>query len=75
MCKRKIYNTTLDTDLMKEIRILAAQLGKRQNDLLEEAIQDLLKKYKSHDQEDPPSSFPASPYPALAKKAGLTNFS
>jgi hypothetical protein len=53
MGKRKIYNTTLDTDLIKEIRILAAQLEKRQNDLLEEAIQDLLKKYKSQDQEEP----------------------
>ncbi len=53
MGKRKFYNTTLDTDLMKEIRILAAQLEKRQNDLLEEAIQDLLKKYKSQDQEEP----------------------
>jgi hypothetical protein len=49
MGKRKLYNTTLDADLMKEIRILAAQLGKRQNDLLEEAIKDLLKKYKSQD--------------------------
>ena len=53
MGKRKIYNTTLDTDLMKEIRILAAQLEKRQNDLLEEAIQDLLKKYKSQYKEEP----------------------
>jgi predicted transcriptional regulator len=46
MAKRKMYNTTLDSDLIKEIRILAAQLEKRQNDLLEEAIQDLLEKYK-----------------------------
>ncbi|MGD2099514.1 MAG: hypothetical protein PVG35_18195 [Desulfobacterales bacterium] len=46
MAKRKMYNTTLDADLIKEIRILAAQLEKRQNDLLEEAIQDLLEKYK-----------------------------
>ena len=45
MGKRKIYNTTLDSELTKDVRILAAQLGKRQNDLLEEAIQDLLKKY------------------------------
>jgi hypothetical protein len=45
MAKRKMYNTTLDADLIKEIRILAAQLEKRQNDLLEEAIQDLLEKY------------------------------
>ena len=45
MGKRKIYNTTLDSELTKGVRILAAQLGKRQNDLLGEAIQDLLKKY------------------------------
>jgi predicted transcriptional regulator len=42
----KMYNTTLDVDLIKRIKILAAQLDKRQNDLLEEAIQDLLKKYE-----------------------------
>ena len=47
MGKRKMYNTTLDAELIKEIRILAAQLEKRQNDLFEEAIQDLLKKYKN----------------------------
>ena len=57
MGKRKIYNTTLDTDLMREIRILAAQLERRQNDLLEEAIQDLLNKYKSQDQEEPPQAY------------------
>ncbi len=49
MGKRKMYNTTLDADLIKEIRILAAQLDKRQNELLEEAIQDVLKKYKNQD--------------------------
>ena len=43
--KRKSYNTTLRTDLTRRLRILAAQKDKRQNDLLEEAIQDLLKKY------------------------------
>jgi hypothetical protein len=43
--KRKMYNTTLDTDLIRQIKILAAQLEKRQNDLLEEAIKDLLAKY------------------------------
>ncbi len=47
MSKRKMYNTTLDTDLIRQIKILAAQLEKRQNDLLEEAIKDLLKKYES----------------------------
>ncbi|MBW1784853.1 MAG: ribbon-helix-helix domain-containing protein [Deltaproteobacteria bacterium] len=45
MAKRKMYNTTLDTDLLRKLKILAAQMDKRQNDLLEEAIQDLLKKY------------------------------
>ena len=55
MGKRKIYNTTLEADLMKEIRILAAKLDKRQNDVLEEAIQDLLKKYKFQDKKKPPS--------------------
>lgn len=43
--KRKSYNTTLRADLTRRLRILAAQEGKRQNDLLEEAIQDLLNKY------------------------------
>lgn len=43
---RKMYNTTLDVDLIKQIKILAAQLEKRQNDLLEEAIRDLLEKYE-----------------------------
>jgi len=31
---------------MREIRVLSAQLVKRQNDLLEEAIKDLLEKYQ-----------------------------
>jgi predicted transcriptional regulator len=44
--ERKSYNTTLKADLMKRLRILAAELEKRQNDLLEEAIEDLLKKYE-----------------------------
>lgn len=46
MGKRKIYNTTLNSVLTKEIRILAAQLDRRQNDLIEEAIKDLIKKIK-----------------------------
>jgi hypothetical protein len=53
MSKRKMYNTTIDADLIKEIKILAAQFDKRQNDLLEEAIQDLLEKYKSGDEKTP----------------------
>jgi hypothetical protein len=53
MAKRKMYNTTLDAGLIKEIKILAAQLDKRQNDLLEEAIDDLLKKYKDQGTHEP----------------------
>ena len=47
MPKRKMYNTTLDIELLKKLKVLAAQNEKRQNDLLEEAIKDLLKKYKN----------------------------
>ena len=43
-----MYNTTLNADLIRQIKILAAQQEKRQNDLLEEAIEDLLKKYKNY---------------------------
>ena len=48
--KRKNYNTTLRADLTRRLRILAAQKDKRQNDLLEEAIQDLLDKYDKDSQ-------------------------
>jgi post-segregation antitoxin (ccd killing protein) len=44
---RSPYNTTLDNDLIKKIKFLSVDLNKRQNDLLEEAIQDLLKKYEN----------------------------
>ena len=52
MGTRKMYNTTLDTKLIREIKVLAARLDKRQNDILEEAIQDLLKKYRSQESLD-----------------------
>jgi len=44
--KRTYYNTTLDFNLLKRLKILAIEENKRQNDLLEEAMQDLLKKYE-----------------------------
>ena len=44
--KRIHYNTTLDADLLKKLKFLSVEENKRHNDLLEEAIQDLLKKYK-----------------------------
>ncbi len=40
------YNSTLDRDLIKKLKFLAVEKDRRQNDLLEEAIHDLLKKYK-----------------------------
>jgi len=43
--KRVPYNNIFDAELVKNLKILAAKEDKRQNDLLEEAIQDLLKKY------------------------------
>ena len=49
MGTRKMYNTTLDAELIREIKVLSARLDKRQNDLLEEAIRDLIEKYKSRD--------------------------
>ena len=45
MDKKVFFNTTVPEDLIKEFKILAIEQGKRQNQLLEEAIQDLLKKY------------------------------
>jgi hypothetical protein len=49
MNKIKMYSTnltTMDADLFKQIKMLAAKLNKTQNDLLEEAAQDLIKKYE-----------------------------
>lgn len=46
MEKRIFFNTTLPDNLLKKFKILAIELDKRQNKLLEEAIQDLLEKYK-----------------------------
>jgi metal-responsive CopG/Arc/MetJ family transcriptional regulator len=46
MDKKVFFNTTLSKTLLKEFKILAIKLDKRQNQLLEEAIQDLLDKYK-----------------------------
>lgn len=43
---RSPYNTTLDNDLLKKLKFLSVEMNKRQNDLIEEAIRDLLKKYQ-----------------------------
>jgi len=47
MSKREPYNTTIDKDLIKQLKILSIKLEKRQNDLVEEAIKDLLEKYST----------------------------
>jgi hypothetical protein len=56
LAKRKFYNITLDCNLIEQIKIMAAQLDKRQNELIEEAIQDLLEKYKDSDRPEPSSA-------------------
>jgi len=43
---RTPYNTTIDYNLLKRLKLLSVEENKRHNDLLEEAIEDLLKKYK-----------------------------
>ncbi|MFY9398051.1 MAG: ribbon-helix-helix domain-containing protein [Desulfomonilia bacterium] len=43
----------LDSDLMKKVKILAIEEGKKANSIIEEALNDLLKKYDvstSHDE-------------------------
>lgn len=42
---RKNLSTRIDNDLQKEVKKLAIDLEKPLNDLLEEAIRDVLKKY------------------------------
>ncbi|NQY73747.1 MAG: ribbon-helix-helix protein, CopG family [Candidatus Margulisbacteria bacterium] len=42
MGKRVTVNTTLDEDLIKKVKILAIEEGKRMNDLIEEALQELI---------------------------------
>jgi len=42
--KKSYINTTIDPELLRELKILAAIEGVRMNKLLEQAIKDLLKK-------------------------------
>jgi hypothetical protein len=44
---KSYINTTLNAGLLKSIKVLAAQKGMRLNQLLEEALEDLLKKYEA----------------------------
>jgi len=47
MAARERFTTTLDSELLQEIKILAIRNRHSTNDLLEEAIHDLLNKYKN----------------------------
>jgi hypothetical protein len=51
MEKKVFFNTTVNENLIKDFKILAIQIGKRQNELLEEAIRDVLKKYEKQPKE------------------------
>ena len=44
--KRKAFTTTIKEDSLKEVKKLAIDLDRSVNDLLEEAIEWLLKKYE-----------------------------
>ena len=48
---RKPLSTRIENDLQKEVEKLAIDLEKPLNDLLEEAIQDILKKYEKKNKE------------------------
>ncbi len=44
--KKSYINATVTTDRLRSLKVLAAQAGMRLNQLLEDATQELLKKYK-----------------------------
>jgi hypothetical protein len=44
--QKSYINTTLNTGLLRSLKVLAAKRGMRLNQLLEEALQDLLDKYE-----------------------------
>ena len=50
MSDRKPFTTSLDVKTLKDVKKLAIDLDKGVNDLLEEAMLDLLKKYTQKQQ-------------------------
>ena len=44
--EKKLFGLTLNRELMKEIQRLALDLDRFTNDVVEEAMQDILKKYR-----------------------------
>ena len=51
MGEKKIFSTRVDEDRIKELKHLAVDTNKSLGYLLEEAIQDLLKKYEKKTKE------------------------
>jgi predicted transcriptional regulator len=47
MEQKKVFSTRINEDRIKELKHLAVDTDRSLGDLLEEAIQDLVKKYKS----------------------------
>ena len=47
--KFNTYLTTMDAEIFQQIKKLAAKFNKDRNDLLEEAAQDLIRKYKNQE--------------------------
>jgi hypothetical protein len=41
------FSTTIDTDLLKQFKVVAALQGKRLNEFMEESVRDTLAKYQS----------------------------
>ena len=50
--ERISYNTTLDGALLKRLKHLSIELNKRQNEILDEAIEDILNKYGKETPQD-----------------------
>ena len=46
MGKKKVFSTTIDSDRIKELKHLAVDTDKSLGNLLDEAIKDIVKKYR-----------------------------
>jgi hypothetical protein len=51
--KKSYINTTVNAGLLRSCKILAARKGMRLNQLLEEALEDLIRKYESTEHNPP----------------------
>ena len=46
MAKKKVFSTSIDADRIKDLKHLAVDTDKTLGDLLEEAIKDIVQKYR-----------------------------